>query len=253
MLFFYGPPGSGKTLAAQHIAFASNCDFALVSGGSLISLGKRGSHELTRLLKWAKRRATNQKPLVLFIDECEALSHCGRESKNNEFAMTEGGRSTMSTFLAETGGYSSNLMLILATNVPHTLDPAVKDRMDIQVHFDFPSENEREAKIREMFRIWSPEPSQKGFLSNIPIINNCLLSRVQWPFSSILFRARESPKSILEQDLVDRLVAETKGMSFRQVEKYILGQLSNDLLRAKEDVPGNNNLSKTIVIQVPPM
>ncbi len=146
-ILIYGPPGCGKTLLAKGAAAArarllSSKD---VSGGFLCIKGPE------MLTKWVGEpegvirqifdlaRAFKKKygyPLTIFIDEAEALL-----SKRGSGISSDVEKTIVPTFLAEMDGLEeSSALIILATNRPDVLDPAIirPGRIDRKVKVDRP-------------------------------------------------------------------------------------------------------------------
>jgi ATPase family AAA domain-containing protein 3A/B len=57
--------------------------------------------------------------------------------------MSEEMRHSLNSFLYRTGTPSDNVIVVLATNLPESLDEAVLDRVDELVGFNLPSIKER--------------------------------------------------------------------------------------------------------------
>ncbi|GAB4815326.1 hypothetical protein N2152v2_002372 [Parachlorella kessleri] len=133
-MLFYGPPGTGKTMAAKRLARTSGLDYAILSGGDVAPLGGGAVTQLHDTFDWAER---SRKGLLLFIDEADAF--LGRRGAN----MSEGLRGALNAMLYRTGDQSRDFVVVLATNRPGDLDPAVIDRMDEALEFALPSAQER--------------------------------------------------------------------------------------------------------------
>lgn len=133
-MLFYGPPGTGKTMAAKRLARTSGLDYAILSGGDVAPLGGAAVTQLHDTFDWAEK---SRKGLLLFIDEADAF--LGRRSGN----MSEGLRGALNATLFRTGDQSRDFCVVLATNRPADLDPAVIDRMDEALEFDLPGTAER--------------------------------------------------------------------------------------------------------------
>lgn len=133
-MLFYGPPGTGKTMAAKRLARTSGLDYAILSGGDVAPLGGGAVTQLHDTFDWAERSG---KGLLLFIDEADAF--LGRRSGN----MSEGLRGALNAMLFRTGDQSRDFCVVLATNRPADLDPAVIDRMDEALEFALPGTAER--------------------------------------------------------------------------------------------------------------
>lgn len=145
-IMLYGPPGTGKTLFASRLAKQSGLDYAIVAGGDVAPLGKDAVTEIHKVFDWAE---SSNKGLLLFVDEADAFLR--KRGQRGDGQMTEAMRNTLSTFLYRTGTPSSKIMIAMATNEPESIDPAVLDRMDEEVHFDLPGEPERELLFKQYF------------------------------------------------------------------------------------------------------
>jgi ATPase family AAA domain-containing protein 3A/B len=141
-LLFYGPPGTGKTLAARRLARTSGLDYAVLSGGDVAPLGAGAVTQLHETFDWAER---SRRGLLLFIDEADAF--LGRRSGG----QSEGLRGALNALLFRTGDQSRDFCLVLATNRPADLDPAVLDRMDEALEFGLPGAAERRAILALYF------------------------------------------------------------------------------------------------------
>jgi len=189
-LLIHGPPGTGKTLFARTLAENSGLDYAIVTGGDFAPLGSNAVTELHKVFDWAER---SRKGTILFIDEADAFLRKGRGDKNS---MSEDMRNALSAFLYRTGTETTKFMVVLATNLPGTLDNAVLDRVDEVVQFPLPGLEERERMLRHYFDVYIENPivgskiATKGF--------------------------NEDPR------LWGRLASKTDGFSGRQIAKYLI-------------------------------
>ena len=134
-IMFHGPPGTGKTMAAQLLARHCGLDYAIMSGGDVAPLGAQAVEELHKLFAWARG---SSRGVLLFIDEAEAF--LGSRGRGN---VSEHLRNVLSALLYHTGTQSTQYMLVLATNRPQELDSAVLDRVDISMYFPVPDAAQR--------------------------------------------------------------------------------------------------------------
>ena len=138
---FYGPPGCGKTMLAEAIAAESGCDMYKLDlsqvgstyvNGTVINIARAFS-ELEEIAK------KSPKPILLFMDEMDSLmsKRDGSESKSEE------DNKVVNTLLPLIlGAQDKNILIIGATNMYNSLDPAVKDRVKFSAYIGLPNESE---------------------------------------------------------------------------------------------------------------
>jgi len=127
VMLFSGPSGTGKTLTARAIANHLGRRLLLVDTSRITDTRSGIEGNLDNLLREARLQSA-----VLFFDECEALFTSAQR-------MT-GHLSALLTALERFDG-----VVILATNVPGMLDPALERRILYRVNFETPSPSMREA------------------------------------------------------------------------------------------------------------
>jgi hypothetical protein len=136
---FSGPPGTGKTMAAEVIAHELGLDLYKIDLSGVVSkyIGETEKN-LARIFRAAE--STNA---ILFFDEADALF--GRRSEvqdsHDRYANIE-----ISYLLQKMEEYDG--VAVLATNLPQHLDAAFRRRLSFVVHFPFPDESSRR-------RIWT--------------------------------------------------------------------------------------------------
>lgn len=142
-LLFYGPPGCGKSVAAEALAKALYLPLATVKFDALVSsyLGETSSN-LRRVFDYARSR-----PMVLLFDEFDAI---GRE----RVAVEEHGelKRVVNSFLQMLDGFNADTLTIAATNHEGLLDPALWRRFDDVVLFPPPSQADVECLLSRHFR-----------------------------------------------------------------------------------------------------
>jgi SpoVK/Ycf46/Vps4 family AAA+-type ATPase len=132
-LLFCGPPGCGKTLGAEVVARELGLPLLTARVDALISslLGQSASN-LRRLFDYAVKR-----PSVLFLDEFDALARSRTDAgEHNEL------RRVVNSLLGMLDRHRARGILIAATNLETTLDPAIWRRFDDVVIFEPPGEAE---------------------------------------------------------------------------------------------------------------
>jgi len=149
-LLLQGPPGCGKTTAAEALAAELGRPFLLVRLDAVVSsyLGETASN-LRRILDYA-----NQAPFVVLFDEFDAL---GR-SRNDVSEHGEMKR-VVTAFLQMIDTYRGSSILLAATNHPGLLDAALWRRFDEVLTFRLPTVHE----LRRLLRLRLRRVRHHGF------------------------------------------------------------------------------------------
>jgi len=235
-VLLYGPPGCGKTLIAKAAATALaaihgeevSSGFFYVKGPEMLDRYVGVTEALIRSL-FQKAREHKKKhgyPAVIFFDEAEALL-CRRGSG----VSSDMEKTVVPTFLAETDGLDdSSCLLILATNRPDMLDPAVV----------------RDGRIDRKIKIGRPTPETAGeifklHLKNVPLGKGAKVSL-----------ARRATKELFSEDysLYQIIVATRQGKE--RVLNLTLGHICNgSMIRSIVDQASSEALHRDIDSGVP--
>jgi len=136
----YGPPGTGKTLTARAVANETDAYFTSITGPEI--MGKfygESEARLRSIFEDAERHA----PAIIFIDEIDAIAP-KREDMGAEKQVE---RRVVSQLLALLDGLESRgyVIVIGATNIPNTIDPALRrpGRFDREISIPIPDKNGR--------------------------------------------------------------------------------------------------------------
>lgn len=151
-LLFHGPPGCGKTVAAEALARALYLPLATVRFDALVSsyLGETASN-LRRVFDHARTR-----PMVLLFDEFDAI---GKErTATDEHAEL---KRVVNSFLQMLDSFHADTMMIAATNHEGLLDPALWRRFDDVVVFPPPDAADIEHLLAMRFRQFPLVPGVK--------------------------------------------------------------------------------------------
>ncbi|EDW94226.1 26S proteasome regulatory subunit 10B [Drosophila yakuba] len=134
----YGPPGTGKTLLARAIASQMDANFLKVVSSAIVD---KYIGESARLIREMFAYARDHQPCIIFMDEIDAIG--GRRFSEGTSADREIQR-TLMELLNQMDGFDAlgQVKMIMATNRPDTLDPALlrPGRLDRKLEIPLPNE-----------------------------------------------------------------------------------------------------------------
>ncbi len=139
-VLLYGPPGCGKTLIARAVAQETSATFLHINGPEIIDKFYGASEaQLRNLFEEARKKA----PAIIFIDEIDAIAP-KREDMSGDRQVE---RRVVAQLLGLMDGLESrgNVIVIAATNIPNTLDPALRrpGRFDREIGISVPDKDGR--------------------------------------------------------------------------------------------------------------
>ncbi|PIN76323.1 ATPase [Candidatus Woesearchaeota archaeon CG10_big_fil_rev_8_21_14_0_10_37_12] len=137
-VLLHGPPGTGKTLLAKAVANETNAHFISINGPEIMSKYYGQSEEnLRKKFEEAEKNA----PSIIFVDEIDAIATKREETRG------EVERRVVAQLLALMDGLKSRgrVVVIAATNVPNSLDPALRrpGRFDRELEIGVPNKKGR--------------------------------------------------------------------------------------------------------------
>jgi len=136
---FAGPPGTGKTICAEALAYTLDQRLLVVRYAELESrwVGQTAKHVASVF------RAAERQNAVLFFDEADAIA--GRRFTSLSAAYEREANAIVNVLLHELESFDG--VVIFATNLAANMDPAFERRIRTHILFDMPNAEERE-------RIW---------------------------------------------------------------------------------------------------
>ncbi len=139
-VFFYGPPGTGKTLIVRAVANETDAYFVNISGPEIMGKFYGESEErLRKIFSEAQAHA----PSIIFIDEIDAIAP-KREDMGGEKQVE---KRVVAQLLSLMDGLESRgkVIVIGATNIPNTIDPALRrpGRFDREISVPIPDKKGR--------------------------------------------------------------------------------------------------------------
>ncbi|KAJ3229783.1 26S protease regulatory subunit 10B [Chytriomyces hyalinus] len=140
-VLLYGPPGTGKTLLARAVAATLECNFLKVVSSAIVD---KYIGESARVIREMFGYAKEHEPCIIFMDEIDAIG--GRRFSEGTSADREIQRTLMELLNQMDGfDYLGQTKLIMATNRPDTLDPALlrPGRLDRKIEIPLPNEQGR--------------------------------------------------------------------------------------------------------------
>jgi cell division protease FtsH len=123
-MLLYGPPGTGKTMLAKALAREAELPFIAATGPELLRNG---------FVSEVFARVRHYAPAILFLDEIDVLGVRGRSDCFSE---------VINQVLTELDGFaggSGGVFVVVATNFPSNIDPALLRPGRIDLHVEVPS------------------------------------------------------------------------------------------------------------------
>uniref|UniRef100_A0A2P2ID04 26S protease regulatory subunit 10B n=1 Tax=Hirondellea gigas TaxID=1518452 RepID=A0A2P2ID04_9CRUS len=137
----YGPPGTGKTLLARALAKQVDANFLKVVASAIVD---KYIGESSRIIREMFGYAKDHAPCIIFMDEIDAIG--GRRFSEGTSADREIQR-TLMELLNQLDGFEDlgQVKIIMATNRPDVLDPALlrPGRLDRKIEIPLPNEASR--------------------------------------------------------------------------------------------------------------
>jgi len=205
-VLLYGPPGTGKTLTARAVANRTDACFICVIGSELV---QRYVGEGARMVRELFQLARTKKACILFIDEVDAIGGSRGGDEDTEVQRT------MLEIVNQLDGFDArgNVKILMATNRPDTLDPALlrPGRLDRKIEFSVPDLEGRTHIFKICAKTMAMDRNIRfELLSRLcPNTTGAELRSVCTEAGMFAIRARR--KTISEKDLIEAINKVVKG------------------------------------------
>lgn len=216
----YGPPGTGKTLLARAVANRTDACFIRVIGSELV---QKYVGEGARMVRELFQMARSKKACLIFFDEVDAIG--GARFDDGAGGDNEVQR-TMLEIVNQLDGFDSrgNVKVLMATNRPDTLDPALlrPGRLDRKVEFGLPDLESRAQIFQIHTRAMACERDIRfELLARLcPNATGADIRSVATEAGMYAIRARR--KTVTEKDFLDAVAKVIKGyQKFSATPKYM--------------------------------
>jgi 26S proteasome regulatory subunit T1 len=220
-VLLYGPPGTGKTLTARAIANRTDACFIRCIGSELV---QKYIGEGARMVRELFQLARSKKAAIVFFDEIDAIG--GARFDDGSGGDHEVQR-TMLEIVNQLDGFEArgNVKVIMATNRPDTLDPALlrPGRLDRKIEFGLPDLEGRTHIFKINARTMAMEKNIRfELLARLcPNATGAEIRSVCTEAGMFAIRARR--KAISEKDLLDAIDKVIKGYAkFSSTHKYLV-------------------------------
>jgi 26S proteasome regulatory subunit T1 len=221
-VLLYGPPGTGKTLSARAVANRTDACFIRVIGSELV---QKYVGEGARMVRELFTMARTKRACIIFFDEIDAIG--GARTGGDENGSDNEVQRTMLQIVTELDGFDArgNIKVLMATNRPDTLDPALlrPGRLDRKVEFGLPDLEGRGHILKiHSKRMNCDRDIRFELIARLcPNTTGAELHSVCTEAGMFAIRARR--KSVSEKDFLDSVQKVIKGYKkFSSTPKYMV-------------------------------
>ena len=214
--------GTGKTLSARAVANRTDACFIRVIGSELV---QKYVGEGARMVRELFTMARSKRACIVFFDEIDAIG--GARTGSDENGSDNEVQRTMLQIVTELDGFDArgNIKVLMATNRPDTLDPALlrPGRLDRKVEFGLPDLEGRGHILKiHSKRMNCDRDIRFELIARLcPNTTGAELHSVCTEAGMYAIRARR--KSVSEKDFLDSVNKVVKGYKkFSSTPKYMV-------------------------------
>lgn len=219
-ILLYGPPGTGKTLLARAVANRTDACFIRVIGSELV---QKYVGEGARMVRELFQMARSKKACIIFFDEVDAIGGARGDDQGGDNEVQR----TMLEIVNQLDGFDSrgNIKVLMATNRPDTLDPALlrPGRLDRKVEFGLPDLQGRTQIFKIHTRAMNVERDIRYELLARLCPNSTGADIRSVCTEAGMFAIRSRRKTVTEKDFLDAVNKVIKGyQKFSATPKYLV-------------------------------
>jgi len=209
-VLLHGPPGTGKTLLAKAVANETASNFFLINGPEIMSKFY-GQSEANLRKKFEE--AEKDAPSIIFIDEIDAIAPKREES----YGEVE--RRVVAQLLALMDGLQARgkVVVIAATNIPDSLDPALRrpGRFDREIEIGVPNKEGRLPILKIHTRNMPLDTNPKS------IDRNLKAEEIKSQLNQVLEKVDTAKISTYAKQLIDKINDSNRKTTYDKLEKQL--------------------------------
>lgn len=156
-VLLYGPPGTGKTMLVKAVANHTNSTFIRVNGSEFV---QKYLGEGPRMVRDVFRLAREKAPSIVFIDEVDSIATKRFDASTSADREVQ---RVLIELLNQMDGFdqNTNVKVIMATNRPDTIDPALlrPGRLDRKIEFPLPDRRQKRLVLNAITSKMSLDPN----------------------------------------------------------------------------------------------
>jgi AAA+ superfamily predicted ATPase len=165
-LLVSGPAGTGKTTGMTRVAKAIKKEFPgakiyFFEGGKIFAKGPiEAVNTLSKNIEHWKEESKNN-VVIIILDEAEVLF------PNRDLLGNSDKNDLVTLFLSFTGNLKPNTIIMVSTNHPESMDPAIRRRFPVLIHVRSPTE----AQIMKMIQSYIVYYNEQSEYDITPVLN----------------------------------------------------------------------------------